>query len=499
MKRREGEMKSLHVCNIANVAYGYCKILDEGGYAVDLRCHDIKHLMSQPEWYDLELDSRDFPDENDFSNNMAKFARYKRPSWYLSEDLLKAIRKRVQRTNPIRGLVMKGFGETLPGIGRHVFRGEAKKWLVPYYVALASFIYRLVLKRNGRGEASGREVEKGYRLPELPASIQDLCTCYFPHAQWLDLHYEGHEVVFAYAASPVYAMVNGQLPYIGVEIGTLRDFPYEKTDLGTLIGVAYKTADYVIITNADANILAHNIGIRRFSYCPHPLDEDVYCAGSGRSDLRKELMGKYHAEILAIAPARQNWEIKGNDKYIRAFAKFVSLGFNAVLVVPGWGQEIDRSLQLCRDLGVRDRIVMIRPMSEKVLAKYYQAADFVLDQFQLGVFGLITPKAMSCGKPVLTSYERNLHTWCFSEHPPVMACNEEGQILEAMLALSRSPEMKREIGEKSRAWILKHHSKKVIRGRLVEAMHLAKERFAEKRGLMPNGRWGKGVASSSLG
>ena len=42
-------MKSLHLCNLANVAYGYAKILRAGGREADVRCHDIRHLMSQPE------------------------------------------------------------------------------------------------------------------------------------------------------------------------------------------------------------------------------------------------------------------------------------------------------------------------------------------------------------------------------------------------------------------------------------------------------------------
>ena len=52
-------MRTIHCCNIANVAYGYCKILEHFGQDVRLCCHDMTHLMSQPEWDDLELDPED--------------------------------------------------------------------------------------------------------------------------------------------------------------------------------------------------------------------------------------------------------------------------------------------------------------------------------------------------------------------------------------------------------------------------------------------------------
>ena len=62
---------TLHVSNVANVAYGYAKILNANQRPASVACHDIKHLMSQPEWDDLVLNPADFADETDFYNNTA--------------------------------------------------------------------------------------------------------------------------------------------------------------------------------------------------------------------------------------------------------------------------------------------------------------------------------------------------------------------------------------------------------------------------------------------
>src|SRR5579871_4411202 len=79
--------RSLHVGNVANVAYGYAKILTRRGARLELICHDITHLMSQPEWDDLALDPKDFPDEGDFRNNTADLGDYRRPAWFRSTSL----------------------------------------------------------------------------------------------------------------------------------------------------------------------------------------------------------------------------------------------------------------------------------------------------------------------------------------------------------------------------------------------------------------------------
>jgi len=189
----------------------------------------------------------------------------------------------------------------------------------------------------------------------------------------------------------------------------------------------------------------------------------VYRPAEGETDLRRDLLRHYGAETILFAPARQNWDIKGNDKVFRAFAHLLASRPKTVLIVPGWGQEIERSRRLCRTLGIDDRVDWIRPMSEPWLVRYYQASDLVLDQFQLGVFGLTTPKAMACGKPVLTSYDHAINAWAFPEPPPVLACGTEKEIHEAMDAALASPERRAEVADASRRWVVRYHAKDRIR------------------------------------
>ena len=49
-------VKQLHLANIANVAYGYAKILREAGAAADVLCYDLTHILSLPEWADGDFE-----------------------------------------------------------------------------------------------------------------------------------------------------------------------------------------------------------------------------------------------------------------------------------------------------------------------------------------------------------------------------------------------------------------------------------------------------------
>jgi glycosyltransferase involved in cell wall biosynthesis len=456
------------------VAYGYCKILKEAGYPVELRCHDIKHLMSQPEWDDLDLDPSDFPDEDDFYKNTADFGQYSRPSWYLSDDLWPP-----QESSTVEKHATNFFRRHLPS--------KIKHRLFPFYYAINKLLSRDSQRNNcdknfnyfiNRCQQIAMESEK---LGNYFKLTQNNLKVYLPHTNWLERHINKSDVIFSYVLSPIYAMIYGKLPYISVEIGTMRDLPLDGSLMNKTLWLSYKYSDHVIITNPDNNKLAEEQGITNYTFCPHPLDEDICKPINSNNEnlFQKEIREKYNSDMILFAPARQNWKIKGNDKYLKAFSLFLKSNKNASLLIPGWGQEVERSKNLCNELNISNRVFWLAPMSERMLTRYYQSVDIVLDQFQLGVFGLITPKAMSCEKPVLTSYNRYHHKWCFPEDPPVVAAQTEKEIFQALINFS-SRSKRNEVGKRSRDWILKYHSKNVIKNKLLESVKLAKYHFMSK-------------------
>lgn len=450
-------MKTLHSCNIANVAYGYCKILGQYNHDVKLCCHDMKHLMSQPEWDDLELDPGDFPDEDDFYNNTADLGSYERPQWFVSESLVPqpvkfAANVTRKLPDPLRELLKKVYylASGLKHARVHSY-GERIEWL------------------------SRRSAEYGQEWALSSVEI----AAYTPYSQWLKSHLSEGDLVFAYVLTPIYAMLLENQPYVSVEIGTMRDIPFDGTLEGKLLALAYRLAPHNLITNPDVREQADRLGLENCSFCPHPLDEEIYRPISDDEKLRlkSQMLGVDRPQevFCLFAPARQNWAIKGNDKYLRALKMLVDSGVKSVLVIPAWGQEIERSKKLSRDLGLGDAVKWIKPMSELALVKYFNAADCVIDQLNLGVFGLITPKALSCGVPVITSYDYECNRWAYPTTPPVLPASEAETAFEQLRLLAESPEKARALAAASRKWVMENHSKAIIHARLLSIMAKAME------------------------
>ena len=578
--QKSEKIVSIHTSNIANVAYENCKILKQFDCDVELYCHDMTHIMSQPEWDDLDLDSSDFPDENDFYSNTADFGSYKRPDWYHSgtlfsllmnsseestvtatpdsrqysegaEEVVPHCSESEPRTFPsdqkplaitygLKGLSLRFFlllvrlilplGRKLPAstrarsyvwysktynylatppkagyftllirrLSRNIlFFFDRVVWrLIPYLRMLpASLVVRLkrvyhrgflflfpqrkaLLADNVEGV-----VARSKRHGEEWAISVDDCNAYDFHVRWLNVASSNADVIFSYVLSPIYALLNHTKPYIAVEIGTMRDIPFEGTSRGRLLAQSYREADYVLITNPDVLASAKRLKLKNFDFCPHPIDEDRYAPLSGRerAETRKQLFGVEGNTLVLFAPARQNWKVKGNDKYYRAIKKCIDQGVDLKLVIPGWGQEVERSKQYCKELGIEKYVKWIKPLSEGGLVKYFSATDIVLDQFELGVFGLITPKALSCGAVVITSYSESVNEWCFKQAPPLMAASRDDEIFEHIKKLYFDREYLRNKSVESRDWVIAEHSKERVKATLMSAAAKAKANFEKSQ------------------
>jgi len=104
------------------------------------------------------------------------------------------------------------------------------------------------------------------------------------------------------------------------------------------------------------------------------------------------------------------------------------------------------------------------------LIQYYNIADIVLDQFVLGSWGTSTPEAMSCGKPVLMFYKKEYILRAFGEEPPILNSFSEEDIFSNLMKLAKDMDFRKEIGRKSRDWIIKTHSPKVVAKKHLEIL-----------------------------
>ncbi len=411
-------MRILHVGNIANNAYNNAKFLRRKGVEADVLCYDYTHIMGQPEWEDASFEGQ--PDEFHPDWEQFDLGTFRRPAWFLQARLFPETAKR-----------------------RQLFKGQ---FLLERLLKQPPFwikIWGTYLRCLATGSTP-------------PPRVWDLVPVYVARRrfeQWFD----GYDLIQAYATEPIHAWLFGKgRPFVAFEHGTMRDLPFEDSARGRLLSLAYRQAGKIIITNPDVITAAQRLGLTRFLFIPHPVDETKY--RPSETPLRRQLESAYQTDLVLFAPSRHNWALKGNDRLIRAFARLLSaVRVKPILILTAWGQEVEQSERLIKDLGVQDRVVWTPPLNKMTLIHHYNAADVVLDQFTIGTFGTVTPEAMACARPVVMHFDRHVHEWCYSEMPPVVAAQTEDEIFERLVALGSDRAYRRQQGATSRDWIVKYH------------------------------------------
>lgn len=311
------------------------------------------------------------------------------------------------------------------------------------------------------------------RMDQLKAS--DLTAYSSIKIQWDQLlsHYD---VVQCYATNPIIALLSDVQPYVAFEHGTIRSIPFEDSPLGRLTALAYKKADAAIITNCDNRLAADRLGLTNETFIPHPINESVLQSDEITKNIEADLRKRLNSDFVILHPSRQHWSEerhpdweKGNDVFIRGFARFVNeVNPRAGAVFVDWGLKVDESKELLDSLGCADRVIWVKPQPNRAFVRYILATDLVADQFYLGAFGSIPGKAMACGKPVLLNLNEDIHRWCFPEMPPVLNTKTDVEVFGALSKLYQDKVYRSEIEERGIEWYEKFHSSRVVVQRHLE-------------------------------
>ena len=272
-----------------------------------------------------------------------------------------------------------------------------------------------------------------------------------------------YDIVEAHVPYPIYSQFSG-IPYITYDAGWIRYLPYDTSIKGKLARRAYSKGKGIIMTNPDTFEISDNLPYldkKKIHFSPFAIDPNKY-RPIPNADLRSTFVKEGSDELLLFCPARQMWIEKGNDKMITAFSKFVKVYPNSKFIMVAWSLDEEKSKKLVDEVGISDKVIWIKPVPKNQLIQYYNIADIVLDQFVLGSWGTSTPEAMSCGKPVLIFYKKEYILRAFGEEPPILNSYTEEDILSNLIKLAKDIDFRKELGKKSRDWIMKTHSPSVV-------------------------------------
>lgn len=245
---------------------------------------------------------------------------------------------------------------------------------------------------------------------------------------WKEL-FSRYDLVEAYATDPILTMLTGYQPCVAYEHGTIREIPFADSPTARLTALAYARCDAVVITNPDCREAADRLGVTKFVPIPHLIDRKYYDPGIADD-------GALPAEVCPpyiFSPARHDWDIKGTDILIRAFAGIAHEYPDLQLVTPSWGMDVQRSRELIAQLGLSDRVAMIEPLNIHNLIRVTRGARALVDQFRFGVFGGIGPTALAVGTPLITHLDHDKSDWCM-EPPPYFQAHDVATCTQALRA-----------------------------------------------------------------
>jgi len=277
-----------------------------------------------------------------------------------------------------------------------------------------------------------------------------------------------YDIVETHVPYSIYAQFSGT-PYVPYDAGWVRYFPFGNGLRDKLARRSYIKAKKIMFTNPDTLEIFDNLKYldkEKIHFVPFAIDPEKY-----KPIDTQKIRIKYakNNELVLFSPARQNWKHKGNDKMIKAFAKFVKEFPNSKLILVSWHIDKEKSKSLVKELGISDKVIWINPVPKNQLIQYYNAADIVLDQFMVGSWGTSTPEAMSCGKPVLIYLKENYIIRAFGEMPPLLNSFSIEDIYCNLKKLDNE-EFRKELGKRCREWVIKTHSPEKVASKHLEIL-----------------------------
>jgi glycosyltransferase involved in cell wall biosynthesis len=205
------------------------------------------------------------------------------------------------------------------------------------------------------------------------------------------------------------------------------------------------------------NIFRYNIPRVVFMRYPYYLlDQD----NKNRTNENNQTIFFFHVSHLdwkVNDPGENRNSSKGNDRFIRSFAKAVKSGLSAKCIILDRGPDREIAKKLIRDLGVENHFIWKPHLSRDELVNEYYKADVIVDQFDVGGFGGIAIEAMSTGKPVMIYIERNCARLIYPDDPPILNCHSEEEIYEQIMKCADRQFLER-LGKEAREWVYKYHN-----------------------------------------
>jgi glycosyltransferase involved in cell wall biosynthesis len=260
-------------------------------------------------------------------------------------------------------------------------------------------------------------------------------------------HYDG---MIAMTEFPIFAIFSGK-PYALLSTGSdMRTLFFEKSLKGFLYRLSYKKAKIIIWGEPDKLSLIDKLKLsKKAVFVNAPRNVEIYPQKIEKGDLKNK--------FVIFHPVAQDWKIKKNEIFIRAYNKLCAKRDDIFLILSDRGPDIDKTKKILFDGYANNRFQFVPYLDSIKLQHYYNLSDVIVDQFALGSFGMITVEAMKCAKPVLVKIDEKSFSVCYETIPTgIINIDSEDGIFDALNKLASDRKLVEELGNRNKEWIEKN-------------------------------------------
>jgi glycosyltransferase involved in cell wall biosynthesis len=131
------------------------------------------------------------------------------------------------------------------------------------------------------------------------------------------------------------------------------------------------------------------------------------------------------------------------------------------ICVMGFGDQLRRYEK-------RPEITVLPRVAHEDMPALIRRCDVAVGQLRLGIVSMSEAEAMACGKPVVGEFH---YPEAYSEPPPILTGETPEALADHIVHLLDDADERRDVGRRSREWVMKHHDCRLV-ARMLESYYL---------------------------
>jgi glycosyltransferase involved in cell wall biosynthesis len=262
-----------------------------------------------------------------------------------------------------------------------------------------------------------------------------------------------YDLIHCYVELPIFAYFTNRKFITTAQGSDLSRLAFSNTLKGFLLRRAYKKAKVIVCPTVGCFPLLSKLNLQNGVFIPSIIDLKKFSPNPKPS---------LNDRFTIFHPTSQIWNIKGNDKLIYGFKKFIEKYPKSNLIIVDHNIDSKKTKMLVQELDLEKFISFVKgPLNVDDLKKYYDVADVVADQFLATDLGGIGREVLSMKKPLLTSCWVSKYKEVFGSSPPIANASTSEEIA-AQLELLTDLNFRQKIAEDGYIWINKNFNPDII-------------------------------------